>query len=225
MSRMLCLPAPTLSPYFATTAILAVALFCCSFFFAAPVAHAAEPQGQQTLTPKQLAVVQALLATYGVGEGKIKAVSAVLVEMPPKANGEHASTTPRPPQGIGSTTPLRMDEKQGTSTRPVVPPPPRPAPTSTSSKLQSSASSVLKFVDDYSDSFNDNLAAVVTAPFKLATAIVVEPPRAYEYGSMAAAVNSAGFDLGQQVATIFVTPFGIAVDALSDIMAPAFAGQ
>jgi hypothetical protein len=308
MNRILCLPAPIISPYFATTAILAVAIFCCSFFIAAPVAHASgltEPQIQSilnllssfdvdtetvgavdailhgttapaavrvqsynlepqmapmedpylvsaavnqagfelgtqvsavlmapfqfvtdaltnifveagvgqpaalalsqpqrlpkpgddmgsssmrkdpmmgtstpprdkdmgtstrpaTLTEEQAAHIAKELQSYGIDKQRIQVALKILTVPPPQDQNHKDDSS----QKIGSTTmqkPPRPSDL-GSTTRPM--PPVRPAPASTSSQLQSSAGSVLQFIADYSDEFNDNLAAVMTAPFAVAT--------------------------------------------------------
>ncbi|MES2202996.1 MAG: peptidoglycan-binding domain-containing protein [Patescibacteria group bacterium] len=196
MSRILCLPAPIVSPYFATTALLAVVIFCCSFFFAAPIAHA------EGLSPKQMSVIQGLLSTYGVPDGKIKAVSAILKGGP----DEHSSSTLR--TQMGSTTP---------------PKPPRPAPASTSSREQSSAGSVLQFIADYSDSFNDNLAAVVTAPFAVLSDVASKPQSNASAVLQFTADYSDSFN--SNLAAVATAPFEILTDALSDVMVSLGVGQ
>lgn len=220
---------------------------CCMFSFA-PRAHAA------TLTADQLTNVQQLLASYGVDQQKINAVSAVLSD-----NGMHvgsaASSTPCavPARALmrgmrsedvkmlqerlsedgylsqdnatgffGSTTQAAVKQWQadhgivasgtpettgwgavgkktlsalaacelhkvesrlehGTaSSTPGMPPmhgndrPPMPPPTpgTAGSAPQSNAVDVGQFLSDYSDAFNQNLAAVASAPYQFYTPIV-----------------------------------------------------
>src|SRR5581483_488925 len=76
MTRVLCLPAPTVSPYFATA--LAVALISFSaFFFGAPQAHAAE------LTAQQVDAILSLLQSFGAEQATINEVAADLGGVPP----------------------------------------------------------------------------------------------------------------------------------------------
>ncbi len=146
--------AALVAPRFITPAVCAAFVALYILLTGAPFAHAATPTNT-TLTPKQMQTVQMLLDTYGVPQDKIKAVSMILGG--PRLQEGAASST-------ASSTQWRMDGEHGSSTRPMMPPPPRPG---FEGGPQSSAGSVVQFVADYSDAFNQNMAAVASAPFSL----------------------------------------------------------